>query len=171
MAEAPTQPTDGSADPASQRLVPLTILAQYLKDLSFESPESPNSLGIASELRPGSVGFDIKVTPLAPPNFEVAMKLKVHATKDDKTIYMLELEYAGVVQIGNVSPEVSERLLMIEAPRMLFPFARAIVTQMTKEGGFAPLLINPVDFSGLFRDMKRRAQAPDGAPAPPAAAS
>jgi preprotein translocase subunit SecB len=71
----------------------------------------------------------------------------------------LEMEYGGVVQLGEVPQEAVEPLLTVEAPRLLFPYVRSIATDMTREGGFAPLLINPIDFAALYRDHKRKAQA------------
>ena len=163
------KPTETAGAPATPRGVPITVMAQFLKDLSFESPGAPASVGLATELRQGSVAVDVKVTGMGGTNYEVVVRLRVEATHEDKVIYLLELEYGGLVQIGAVEPERVEPLLMIEAPRLLFPYARAIITQMTREGGFAPLLINPIDFAAMYRDHKRQAQA--GAPAAPPAAS
>jgi preprotein translocase subunit SecB len=140
-------------------------MAQFLKDLSFESPGAPASVGLATELRQGSVAVDVKVTGMGGTNYEVVVRLRVEATHEGKVIYLLELEYGGLVQIGPVEPERVEPLLMIEAPRLLFPYARAIVTQMTREGGFAPLLINPIDFAAMYRDHRRQAQASPATPA------
>ena len=147
------QPTDSNA---ALRGVPITVLAQYLKDLSFESPGAPATIGAATELRQGAVSVDVRVIPISGPNYEVILRVKVEASHEDKTIYLLEMEYGGLVQIGEVPPETTEPLLMIEGPRLLFPYARAIVTAMTRDGGFAPLLINPIDFAALYRDFKRK---------------
>jgi preprotein translocase subunit SecB len=96
------------------------------------------------------------VIPVSGPNYEIILRIKVEASHEGKTIYLLELEYGGLVQIGEVPAETTEPLLMIEGPRLLFPYARAIVTGMTRDGGFAPLLINPIDFAALYRDFKRK---------------
>ncbi|MGH6931593.1 MAG: protein-export chaperone SecB [Dongiaceae bacterium] len=160
------QPETAGAPP-TPRGAPITVMAQFLKDLSFESPGAPASVGLATELRQGSVAVDVKVTGMGGTNYEVVVRLRVEATHEGKVIYLLELEYGGLVQIGNVEPERVEPLLMIEAPRLLFPYARAIVTHLTREGGFAPLLINPIDFAAMYRDHRRQAQPnqPAGAPA------
>ena len=150
------QPTDASFGPATLRSVPITVLAQYLRDLSFESPGAPTTVGAATELRDGSVNVDVKVTPLSGPNYEVVLRVRVEANHEGKIIYLLELEYGGLVQIGNVPAEHVEPILMIEGPRLLFPYARSIVTSMTREGGFAPLLVNPIDFAAMYRDFKRK---------------
>jgi preprotein translocase subunit SecB len=158
------QPTEAAGAP---RGAPITVMAQFLKDVSFESPAAPASIGLATELRQGSVTVDLKVTGMGGTNYEVVLRLRVEATHEGKVIYLLELEYGGLVQLGTVAPEAVEPLLMIEAPRLLFPYARAIVTQLTREGGFAPLLINPIDFAAMYRDHRRQA----GSPAAPPAAS
>jgi len=150
------QPTDATFGPATLRGVPITVMAQYLKDLSFESPGAPATIGAATELREGSVNVDVKVVPLSGPNYEVVLRVKVEANHDSKIIYVLELEYGGLVQVGEVPPETVEPILMIEGPRLLFPYARSIVTSMTRDGGFAPLLINPIDFAAMYRDFKRK---------------
>lgn len=150
------QATDPNAARASLRGVPITVTAQYVKDLSFENPGAPDSIGAATELRQGAVSVDVRVIPLSAPSYEIVLRVKVEASHEDKTIYLLELEYGGVVQIGDVPPETVEPLLMIEGPRLLFPYARAIVTAVTRDGGFAPLLINPIDFAALYRDFKRK---------------
>jgi preprotein translocase subunit SecB len=158
------QATDSSA---ALRGPPITVVAQYLKDLSFESPGAPATIGAATELRQGAVGVDVRVIPISGPNYEIILRVKVEASHEGKTIYLLELEYGGLVQVGEVSAETLEPLLMIEGPRLLFPYARAIVTGMTRDGGFAPLLINPIDFAALYRDFKRKNR--DAAQSPAAA--
>jgi preprotein translocase subunit SecB len=148
------QATDTAA--TALRGVPITIMTQYLKDLSFESPGAPASVGAATELRQGSVTVDVTVNPMGGLNYEIVLRLRVEASHENKTIYLLEMLYGGMVQLGEVPPETVEPLLMIEGPRLLFPYARAIVTEMTRDGGFAPLLINPIDFQALYRDFNRR---------------
>lgn len=150
------QATDNATAPAALRNVPITIMTQYLKDLSFESPGAPASVGNATELRQGSVTVDVAVNPMGEPNYEIVLRLRVEASHEGKTVYLLEMLYGGMVQLGEVPAEAIEPLLMIEGPRLLFPFARAIVTDMTRDGGFAPLLINPIDFAALYRDFNRR---------------
>jgi preprotein translocase subunit SecB len=150
------QATDATFGSALLRSVPLTVMAQYLKDLSFESPGAPASVGAATELRQGAVNVDVKVLPLGGTTYEVILRIKVEANHEGKVIYLLEMEYGGLVQVGDVPAETVEPLLMIEGPRLLFPYARAIVTNMTRDGGFAPLLINPIDFAALYRDFRRK---------------
>lgn len=142
---------------------PIVILVQYLKDLSFESPNAPAILNHSMEVRQGRVGIDLKITPMNPPIFEVVVKLRVEASHEGKTAYLVDLEYACLAQIGDVPEDKVEPLLMIEAPRLLFPFLRAQVAQLTREGGFAPLMLSPIDFHALYRDHnKKRAAAQTG---------
>jgi preprotein translocase subunit SecB len=149
-------PTDAAPTAAALRSVPLTVMTQYLRDLSFESPGAPASVGAATELREGSVNVDVRVAPINGPNYEVIVRIRVEANNASKIIYLLELEYGGLMQVGEVPADSIEPLLMIEGPRLLFPYARAIVTAVTRDGGFAPLLINPIDFAALYRDFKRK---------------
>ena len=153
------EPTNSPTGPTPVRNVPITVLAQYLKDLSFESPAAPASVGSATELRDGSVAVDVEVHPMTGSNYEIILRMRVQASLQGKPIYLLEMLYGGVVQLGDVPPEAVEPLLLVEGPRLLFPYARAIVTDMTRDGGFAPLLINPIDFSALYRDNRRRNEA------------
>jgi len=150
------QATDNASAPTSLRNVPITIMTQYLKDLSFESPGAPASVGTATELRQGSVTVDVAVNPMGETNYEIILRLKVEASHEGRTVYLLEMLYGGMAQLGDVPTEAVEPLLLIEGPRLLFPYARAIVTDMTRDGGFAPLLINPIDFAALYRDFNRR---------------
>jgi preprotein translocase subunit SecB len=141
-------------------------MAQYLKDLSFESPGAPGTVGTATELREGAVHVDVRSAPLGGPKYEVILKLRLEAMRHAKLAYLLELEYGGLVQVNDVPPEAVEPLLMVEAARMLFPYARAIVTDLTRDGGFAPVLINPIDFAALYRDVKRKTARAEELPDP-----
>jgi len=158
---------EAAASAPTYRGPPIVILVQYLKDLSFESPNAPAILNNAMEVRQGRVGIDLKITPMNPPMFEVVVKLRVEASHEGKTAYLVDLEYACLAQIGDVPEDKVEPLLMIEAPRLLFPFLRAQVAQLTREGGFAPLMISPIDFHALYRDhnKKKAAAQPGGEPA------
>jgi preprotein translocase subunit SecB len=158
-----TDTDTGAPAPATPyRAPPIVILAQYLKDLSFESPNAPAILSQALDVRQGRVGVDLRITPVSPPNFEVVLKLRVEATHEGKAAYLVDMEYAAMVQIGEVPEDKIEPLLMIETPRLIFPYLRALVTQLTREGGFAPLLVNPIDFHALYRDHKKKSVAAQG---------
>lgn len=145
------------------QLAPLTVLAQYLKDLSFESPNAAAMQGRGEEPH-GSVNVDVRAKPANGGRFEVVLKLRVEANRQGQMAYLLELEYGGLFAVS-APEEAVERLLMVEAPRLLFPFARSIVAQASTDGGFTPLLISPVDFDAIYRSQ-RQARPAAGAPGP-----
>ena len=157
---------EAAAPAAPYRTPPIVILVQYLKDLSFESPNAPSILNQAMEVRQGRVGIDLRVTPVSPPIFEVVVKLRVEASHEGKTAYLVDLEYACLAQIGDVPEEKVEPLLMIEAPRLLFPFARQVIAHAIAAGGFPPLLINPIDFAALYREKREELMKQTGGTPP-----
>ncbi|MEW5728201.1 MAG: protein-export chaperone SecB [Pseudomonadota bacterium] len=141
----------------------LVVNGQYIKDLSFEVPGAP---GIFAEMQGRNpeiaIHVDINATGLRDTVFEVVLHLKVEAKEEAKTVFIAELAYGGVFTL-NVPQEHLQAMLLIECPRMLFPFARAIVADMTRDGGFPPLMIQPIDFVQLFRSrMEAVAQEPQG---------
>ena len=126
---------------------------QYIKDLSFENPRAPQSL--IEQTQP-QLSLNVQVTnrQFDAKTFEVALTIEANAkTPKDEPLFMLELVYAGTVSIGEVPAEAFGPLLFIETPRLLFPFARAVVANATREAGFPPLNIAPVDFVQLFRQQ------------------
>jgi preprotein translocase subunit SecB len=141
----------------------LVINAQYLRDLSFENPRAPESL--LQQAAPPEVGIDVdvKARQIGEDAFEVVLVLKVEARVANEVAFLVELEYGGVVTIRNVNQEIMAALILIETPRLLFPFARAIVADATREGGFPPLLINPIDFTELQRRKAAEAEAAETA--------
>ena len=145
--------------------VPLSVNLQYLKDLSFESPRAPQVF--VSEGPQSQVGVNVRVDGrgVGENTYEITLHLEVAATAGDAQVFLLEMDYAGIFTVPQLVPEVLGPLLMIEAPRMLFPFARQIVSNTVAAGGFPPLLINPIDFADLYRrQLAAQAQA-QGAPA------
>ena len=153
---APQAPNSGQSGstPAGLR-----VLGQYVKDLSFENPGHP-----PVQTQPNiDLGIDVGATPHADGNglYEVSLKLSAKAAADGTVLFITELDYAGLFQISNVPQNQLEALLLIECPRLLFPFARRIIAEITREGGFPPLLIDPVDFVALYQAQVRRAAASD----------
>lgn len=133
---------------------PLTVVTQYLKDLSFENPAGPEALINLKEVPHGTVRVDVRVQPRTPPEIEIVLFLAVEAKASDKTVYVVECEYGGLFRLGRVTQDVVLPLIMIEAPRLLFPFARQVIAEAISAGGFPPLLINPIDFAALYRDKR-----------------
>ena len=134
------------ANPASQPQV--AIVAQYIKDLSFENPGAPAlmSQGPAIDL-----GVDLQARRGDAEHFEVELKLRVTAKNGDKTAFLLELAYAGLFRVIGVPEEMLQPLLLIQAPHMIFPFARRIVADVVRDGGMPPLMIDPIDFASLYQ--------------------
>ncbi len=159
-----------SGDAAGQP-VALTISRQYVKDFSFENPNAPQIYAMFSDEGPDlQFTVDMAASPLGERTHEVVVSLNVTAKQGETTAFILELQYAGLVTVGEGLAEGPlERTLMIEVPRYLFPFIRATIANATREGGFPPLLLSPIDFRQLYRE--RRLKAEPGAEAPPAAAT
>ena len=152
-------PAGDGAQQAAPGAAPITVHAQYVKDLSFENPRSPESL--MSQSAP-QLSLDIKVRarPIEGRTYEVALVIEADAkTEQNEAIFILELVYGGVFTLGEVQEEHVGPLLLIECPRLLFPFARAIVANLTREAGFPPLNIAPVDFVSLYRQQLANAEA------------
>lgn len=146
--------TNGSgADPvAAEAAVPnLAVLVQYIKDFSFENPNAPNSL-MQQQQQP-QIGIQINVNPkqLSATDFEVELKLEGKAELTGTILFAFDLNYSGVFRLTNIPQENLGPLLMIECPRLLFPFAREIISSSIASGGFPPLLLQPIDFVGLYQ--------------------
>lgn len=150
-----TDTPDTAAQPQQPTGPSLRVLNQYIKDLSFENPgarvnEQPNvDLGIDVQANPQNAQEGI---------YEVVLKLNARAGTKDAALFLIELEYAGLFQLQGASQSDSEAMLLIECPRLLFPFARRLVADLTQEGGFPALRIDPVDFTALYRQQRARAQ-------------
>ena len=144
--------------------IPLSVNLQYLKDLSFESPRAPQVF--VSEGPQSQVGVNVRVDGrgVGENTYEITLHLEVSAMAGEAQVFLLEMDYAGIFTVPPLAQEVLGPLLMIEAPRMLFPFARQIISSTVASGGFPPLLVNPIDFADLYRRQLAAAQA-QGAPA------
>ncbi|RDD63273.1 protein-export chaperone SecB [Ferruginivarius sediminum] len=132
-----------------------TIHTQYIKDLSVENPNAPHVFMEMKEAPAVTVNLDVTASRLQENTYEVSLHANVKATVQDKSAFVIELTYGGVVTVeGEVPGEKRETLLLIEAPRYLFPTARNIIGGATRDAGYPPLLINPVDFAKLYREQK-----------------
>ena len=142
----------GAAPVAPESSAPsLNVLIQYTKDFSFENPNAPQSL-MQQQQQP-QIGIQINVNPrqMSNTDFEVELKLEGKAEHGGNVLFAFDLNYAGVFRLLNIPQENLGPLLMIECPRLLFPFAREIVSNAISNGGFPPLMLNPVDFVGLYQ--------------------
>jgi preprotein translocase subunit SecB len=132
------------------------IVAQYIKDLSFENPGAPGSITNRPNI---DLGVDLQAKRMDGPLFEVELKLRINAKgADDRPVFLLELVYAGLFQIVNVPDDVLQQILLIEGPHMLFPYARRIISDAVRDGGMPPLMIEPIDFAGLYRSKQAQMQ-------------
>jgi preprotein translocase subunit SecB len=155
MTEQSPTPAPAAGPQSLPRGGPITLIRQYLRDLSFESPSAIEVLN-NPESPSGAIHVDVKARSLGDNAFEVCLIVRAEAKTGETTAYLIEIEYAGHIAIGEVPQEAVEPLLMVEAPRLLFPYARAILTSVTSDGGFAPLYIQPIDFAALYRDYRKR---------------
>jgi preprotein translocase subunit SecB len=126
----------------------LQVLAQYIKDLSFENPGMPSNLPSRPQI---DLNVDLQARQLEAQHYEVELKLRVSAAADSKAIFLLELVYGGLFQTLNMPEEMRQPALLIDAPHILFPFARRIVADVVRDGGMPPLLVEPIDFAALYR--------------------
>ncbi len=147
----------------------LRVLSQYVKELSFR-----NAMGAASsqayDVQPAiDMGVEVKSRPVGGEGeaVEVDLCINVQANRGDAKMFTVDLVYAGLFQFMNVRADDVEPLLWIECPRLLFPFSRQILAEITREGGYPPLLINPIDFTPLYWSELRDRQAREQQPAPP----
>jgi preprotein translocase subunit SecB len=137
----------------------MKCLNQYIRDLSFENIAAQKNLGNAASPEI-NVQVNLDARKGDNNNFEVILKLTINADAEDKKVFLLEIDYAGVFQVENVPEEQLHPFLMIECPRMLFPFVRQIVRNTTSDGGYPPLNVDPIDFMALYRnELQRQAAA------------
>ena len=135
----------------------LSVLAQYTKDQSFENPGAPNSLRSGLPAPQISVNIEIGRQMLDDDSVEVTLILKAEARRENDVAFIAELEYAGLFAFQGVGMEEIQPLIMIECPRLLFPFARRVIADATRDGGFSPLMLDPIDFAGLYsQNMKKQ---------------
>ncbi|WGM37177.1 protein-export chaperone SecB [Caulobacter sp. NIBR1757] len=135
----------------------IRVLAQYTRDLSFENPRAPDSLRVSGEQPAIDIGVELNAKGRPDGLFEVELKLTVDAKKGGEQSFAIELVYGGLFELSGIPPEELEPVLMIEAPRFLFPFARRIIGDLSSDGGFPPFMLEPIDFAGIYQS--RRAQA------------
>jgi preprotein translocase subunit SecB len=157
---------EGSA-PANQAAPQLNVLAQYVKDLSFENPNAPRSLQQQQAQPQINIQINVNAKPLVEHDFEVELKIEGRAEVANALLFSFDLLYAGIFKIQNVPQENVHAIVMIECPRLLFPFAREIIANAVRDGGFPPLMLDPVDFVGLYRQNMERQQAAAAAQAKP----
>ena len=155
-----TQSATQADGPAPGGAPAVGVRAQYVKDLSFENPHAPASLTSSGQPR-----IDVNVNVDARPagdDFEVALRIRADARIDERVAFVLELEYAGLFDLARVPEEHRHAVCLIEAPRLLFPFARQIAAEATRSGGFPPMYLDPIDFLALYQRHLSQTRAAGG---------
>lgn len=152
MSDTPLAP----AQPMQATAMPLQINAQYIKDFSFENPRAPASLRPQTSQPRIDVNVDVQAAKVSKDEelFEVVLKITAAAKVEDDPLFLADLTYAGLFKLQAMDEDSLHAALLVECPRLLFPFARAIVADATRDGGFPPLLIQPVDFASMYRQSK-----------------
>lgn len=146
----------------------LRVLSQYVKELSFQNPMAAASASSHESQPTIDMGVEVKSRPIGDSGdiFEVDLAINVEARRQDQTMFRVDLVYSGLFQFMGIGPDDIEPLLWIECPRLLFPFSRQVLAEITREGGYPPLLINPIDFTPLYsaelRDREARGSEPFG---------
>lgn len=164
-----------SQTPPQGALPPLVVNVQYIKDLSFEVPHAPDIYATLRSAPQVSLNLDVQARAIQEGQsvYEVVLSVKAEAREpaatngngaaaEGRPVFIAEMQYAGVFTLNNVPQESIEPLLLIECPRLLFPFARTVLSDVTREGGFPPVLLQPIDFVGLWQARRQAA----GQPAP-----
>lgn len=155
----------GTGDQRRFNVLPISVIAQYIKDLSFENPRAPQSLVGQNQPPQVAIQVDVRASGSNQPGvYEVTLHLKAEATADNAIVFIAELSYAGLFSLPGVPQEHHQMVAMIECPRLLFPFARAIMAEITRDGGYPPLLLTPVDFADLYRRQVAAQQQQQGGP-------
>ncbi|SDD45107.1 preprotein translocase subunit SecB [Paracoccus isoporae] len=161
---------EGNGQTQAQQPPRMQILAQFVRDMSFENIVAQKGINNAEVKPEVSVQVSLDARKRNVENqYEVICKFRVTSknTANDSNLFLCELDYGGVFHIENVAEEQLHPFLMIECPRMLFPFIRRIISDVTRDGGFPPVNLDPVDFVALYRqEIARRAQAERPADAP-----
>jgi preprotein translocase subunit SecB len=160
--------TNGGPQP--QAAPHIGVLAQYVKDFSFENPNAPRSLAPTGAQPSINIQVNVDAAPMSGTDFEVNLRLEGKAELPGQSPTMLfsfELVFGGLFRIQNVPAESTQAIVLIECPRLLFPFAREIVATATRNGGFPPLLLDPVDFVALYRQRLAAAAPPPAQPVNP----
>lgn len=141
---------DGGAE-AEQTGPQIQVAVQYVKDLSFENPNAPETF-IGNETQPQiNVGINVDTRALGPSQHEVTLHVTASAKRGEESMFIVELAYAGVFLLSNMTDEMLQAVTLIECPRLLFPFARRVIGDVTRDGGYPPLLLEPIDFAAMYR--------------------
>lgn len=158
----PTQTAPNGAGEDAAGVPGIRVLAQFVRDFSFENPRAPESLRSGVAQPQIDLGVEMNARGRDDGLFEVDLKLSARAVRDDETVFHVELLYGGLFAIEGVPSEDLEPVLLIECPRFLFPYARRMISDVTSEGGFPPFLLDPIDFAGVYASRKAQVEGQIG---------
>jgi preprotein translocase subunit SecB len=158
MASGPQNETGNGGEAAGQAQA-INVLAQYIKDLSFENPNAPRSLGAQQGGPQISLSVNVNAKPMGQADYEVELSIEGGAGEGAGTLFKFELVYGAVLRLVGIPQDSVHAVVMIEGPRLMFPFARQIIAEATRNGGFPPLMIDPIDFVALYRRRMAEMQA------------
>ncbi|MDG1438781.1 MAG: protein-export chaperone SecB [Emcibacteraceae bacterium] len=161
-----TEQNEANEAPAEGE-VQISILGQYIKDLSFENPTPAQTIQkLATEKPTMNINVNLNAQQIGEDIFEVDLKVTATAKSNEETAFVAELLYSGLFGIKGLPEDQLQPFLMVEAPRQIFPFARRILSDVTRDGGFPPLMLEPIDFANLYHQQLVQAAAQEGAAAP-----
>lgn len=146
-----TEPTPSPERPA------LFLRAQYIKDLSFENPRAPGSIFSLPAAPQMEVAINLAAQKLDEKVFELAIHITTRATLEGTHVFLCDLTYAGVIEMQNIPPEAVEQAIFITGAQLIYPFARRVVAEITRDGGFPPVQLEPMDFIALYEQQRSRA--------------
>ncbi len=151
--DTPPDDNTGQAGQAAERdqQPQIAVLAQYVKDLSFENPQAPDSVAEGTGKPQGNVSIQVKTRRLSEDKYEILLEFNIEAKNDDAVVFIVELTYGGVFGLRGFDEAAMALALWVECPRLLFPFARRIIADAVRDGGFPPLMLGPIDFLSLSR--------------------
>jgi preprotein translocase subunit SecB len=160
-----TEQNEAAAEAAGNE-IQITILGQYIKDLSFENPTPAQTIQKLSTEQPSmNINVNLNAQQVGEDIYEVDLKVTATAQSNEETAFVAELLYSGLFGIKNLPENQLQPFLMVEAPRQIFPFARRILSDVTRDGGFPPLMLEPIDFAGLYQQQLAQANAQNEAAA------
>lgn len=146
MADEQTPPTDGKPS--------LLLRAQYVKDLSFENPRAPASLFNLREAPAMDISINLAANRLEGDVVELSMQIGVRAMSEKTTVFLADLVYAGLLELKNIPAEQMEQAVFIAGAQLIYPFARRVISDVTRDGGFPALQLEPIDFAGMYAERR-----------------
>ncbi len=149
-----TKPVPSTPTATSTSGPSVAINAQYVKDLSFENPNAPVSLTQQKDTPQIEVALDLEATAIQDDVYEITLKINASAKAGESPLFIAELSYSGIFTLTGIDQEQKEMILLIHCPTILFPFARRVLSDVTRDGGFQPLMLDPIDFAALYQQRK-----------------